>query len=390
MLDGTVKGPNINGIVVPNSGGDFPWVRPDGVIDFDARYLLQTDDGANIYFQSRGYRWGTPEAMAKMARREPVADDSYYMRTVPKFEAPAGQIRLAQSPRVRRAGGEDAGRQSYSLFQGAVTHEYAPSHDFRRGAQPAASFTARPRELFIGGRWQAAQTGETFEVVDPANEQVFARAAAGGEADIDVAVKAARKAFESPPWASMTPAQRARLLLKLADLIEANADEIALLETLDNGMPFRMAKFGGVFGAAESLRYHAGWATKIHGATINLSFPGEWHAYTLREPVGVVGQIVPWNFPFVMGVAKIAPALAVGCTVVLKPAEQTPLTTMRLGELIAEAGFPEGVVNIVTGFGETAGRALVAHPGRRQDRVHRVRPASARKSSRAARAISSA
>ena len=160
----------------------------------------------------------------------------------------------------------------------------------------------------------------------------------------------------------MTPAQRARLLLKLADLIEANGDEIALLETLDNGMPFRMAKFGGVFGAAESLRYHAGWATKIHGATINLSMPGEWHAYTLREPVGVVGQIVPWNFPFVMGVAKIAPALAVGCTVVLKPAEQTPLTTLRLGELIAEAGFPEGVVNIVTGFGETAGRALVAHP----------------------------
>jgi acyl-CoA reductase-like NAD-dependent aldehyde dehydrogenase len=151
-------------------------------------------------------------------------------------------------------------------------------------------------------------------------------------------------------------------LLKLADLIEANADEIALLETLDNGMPFRMAKFGGVFGAAESLRYHAGWATKIHGATINLSMPGEWHAYTLREPVGVVGQIVPWNFPFVMGVAKIAPALAVGCTVVLKPAEQTPLTTLRLGELIAEAGFPEGVVNIVTGLGETAGRALVAHP----------------------------
>ncbi len=124
-----------------------------------------------------------------------------------------------------------------------------------------------------------------------------------------------------------------------------------------------MAKFGGVFGAAESLRYHAGWATKIHGATVNLSAPGEFHAYTLREPVGVVGQIVPWNFPFVMGVAKIAPALAVGCTVVLKPAEQTPLTTIRLGELIAEAGFPPGVVNIVTGFGETAGRALVAHPG---------------------------
>ncbi len=226
----------------------------------------------------------------------------------------------------------------------------------------ALSFVSRPRELFIGGKWQPAMSGETLEVVDPATAQVFARAAAGDAADIDAAVKAARKAFESPPWSTMTPAQRARLLLKLADLIEANADEIALLETLDNGMPYRMAKFGGVFGAAESLRYHAGWATKMHGATVNLSMPGEWHAYTLREPVGVVGQIVPWNFPFVMGVAKIAPALAVGCTVVLKPAEQTPLTTIRLGELIAEAGIPEGVVNIVTGFGETAGRALVAHP----------------------------
>jgi acyl-CoA reductase-like NAD-dependent aldehyde dehydrogenase len=226
----------------------------------------------------------------------------------------------------------------------------------------AAAFTSKPRELFIGGKWRPAQSGATFAVIDPASAKVFAHAAAGDAADIDTAVSAARRAFEASPWSLMTPAQRARLLLKLADLIEANADEIALLETLDNGMPFRMAKFGGVFGAAESLRYHAGWATKLHGATVNLSMPGEWHAYTLREPVGVVGQIVPWNFPFVMGVAKIAPALAVGCTVVLKPAEQTPLTTLRLGELIAEAGFPEGVVNIVTGFGETAGRALVAHP----------------------------
>jgi phenylacetaldehyde dehydrogenase len=226
----------------------------------------------------------------------------------------------------------------------------------------AAAFTLKPRELFIGGQWRAASSGETFEVVDPANAKVFAHAASGGAADIDAAVQAARRAFESGAWASMTPAQRARLLLRLADLIEANGDEIALLESLDNGMPFRMAKFGGVMGAAESLRYHAGWATKMHGATINLSMPGEWHAYTLREPVGVVGQIVPWNFPFVMGVAKIAPALAVGCTVVLKPAEQTPLSTVRLGELIAEAGFPPGVVNVVTGFGESAGRALVAHP----------------------------
>src|SRR5688572_4707782 len=224
------------------------------------------------------------------------------------------------------------------------------------------SFVSRPRELFIGGKWQPAKSGETFKVVDPATAAVFANVASGGEADIDAAVQAARKAFDSGPWPAMPPAQRARLLLKLADAIEAHADEIALLETLDNGMPYRLAKFGGVFGAAESLRYHAGWATKIAGSTVNLSFPGEWHAYTLREPVGVVGQIVPWNFPFVMGVAKIAAALCVGCTVVLKPAEQTPLSTVKLGELIAEVGFPEGVINIVTGFGETAGRALVAHP----------------------------
>src|SRR5690349_16287742 len=140
----------------------------------------------------------------------------------------------------------------------------------------ATSFTSKARELFIAGQWRAAVTGETFDVVDPANARVFARAAAGSEADVDAAVKAARQAFESGPWATMPPSQRARLLLKLADLIEANGDEIALLETLDNGMPFRMAKFGGVMGAAESLRYHAGWATKLHGATINLSMPSQW------------------------------------------------------------------------------------------------------------------
>ncbi len=230
-------------------------------------------------------------------------------------------------------------------------------------AAKARAFTQSPRELLIAGRWRPAVSGATFDVIDPATGRTFARAAAGDAADIDAAVGAARAAFEGPPWSNSTPAARARLLLRLADLIEANGDELALLETLDNGMPFRMARMGATFGAAESLRYHAGWATKIGGETVNLNVPGEWHAYTLREPVGVVGQIVPWNFPFVMAVAKIAPALAVGCTVVLKPAEQTPLSTVRLGELILEAGFPPGVVNIVTGFGETAGRALVAHPG---------------------------
>ncbi|AJP74295.1 betaine-aldehyde dehydrogenase [Sphingomonas hengshuiensis] len=220
---------------------------------------------------------------------------------------------------------------------------------------------ARPRRLFIGGAFVEAASGETFDVVDPATGQVFAHAASGTSEDVDRAVKAARAAFEG--WAATPPAQRARLLHALADRIEAAGERIALTETLDNGMPFMMAKFAGVFGAAEALRYNAGWATKLTGETMQISWPGEWQAMSLREPVGVVGAIVPWNFPFVMAVSKIAAALAAGCTVVLKPAEQTPLSAALLGELIADAGFPAGVVNIVTGFGETAGAALAAHPG---------------------------
>jgi phenylacetaldehyde dehydrogenase len=225
-----------------------------------------------------------------------------------------------------------------------------------------ADLAAKPRELFIGGKFVAAASGETFEVIDPATGQVFAHAASGDRADVDLAVQAARRALEGA-WAKTTPSQRARMLLRLADLIEQNGEEIALLESLDNGMPIMMAKFGGVMGAAEAIRYNAGWATKITGETIDPSWPGEYHSFTLREPVGVVGSIVPWNFPFVMAAAKIAPALAAGCTVVLKPAEQTPLSAVKLAELVAEAGFPEGTVNVVTGFGKTAGAAIVDHPG---------------------------
>ncbi|MPT48607.1 MAG: aldehyde dehydrogenase family protein [Sphingobium sp.] len=219
-----------------------------------------------------------------------------------------------------------------------------------------------PRQLFINGRFEAAASGKLIDVVDPATGQNFAQVAAGEAEDIDCAVRAARAAFDGPAWSGTHPSARARLMLKLADLIEAHGERIALTETLDNGMPFMMAKFAAVMGAAEQLRYNAGWATKLAGETLNPSSPGEWHAYTLREPVGVVGAIVPWNFPFVMAVSKIAPALAAGCTVVLKPAEQTPLSAVILAELIAEAGFPEGVINIVTGYGETAGAALVDHP----------------------------
>lgn len=217
-----------------------------------------------------------------------------------------------------------------------------------------------PRRLFIGNEFVDAAEGGTFDVIDPATGSVFAQAASGGREDIDQAVKAARDAF--PAWSVTPPAARADLLLRLAALIETNGERIALTESLDNGMPFMLAKFGGVMGAVAGLRYNAGWATKLAGETLTPSVPGEWHAFTLREPVGVVGSIVPWNFPFVMAVSKIAPALAAGCTVVLKPAEQTPLTAVILGELLREAGLPAGVVNIVTGFGETAGAALAEHP----------------------------
>jgi len=226
-----------------------------------------------------------------------------------------------------------------------------------------ADYAGKPRELLIDGQWRPAQSGETFDVVNPATGKPFARAAAAGAADIDLAVSAARRALGSPGWGMAPPAQRARLLFKLADLIEASAGDIALIESLDNGMPYGMARFMAGSAAPEQLRYNAGWATKLVGETITPSFPGEWHAYTLAEPIGVVGAIVPWNMPFIMAVAKIAPALAAGCTVILKPAENTPLSAVKLGELVLAAGFPEGVVNIVTGFGQAAGAALVAHPG---------------------------
>jgi phenylacetaldehyde dehydrogenase len=201
-----------------------------------------------------------------------------------------------------------------------------------------------------------------LDVINPANGEVFAQAAAGGAEDIDAAVRAARAAFERGPWRTTTPMERARLLWKLSDAIEANAAELAMLETLDNGMPLWVAQMWNVPKAVECLRYYSGWPTRLVGETLPVSAPGEYHTYTRREPIGVVGQIVAWNMPFGMAVGKIAPALAAGCTVVLKPAEQTPLSAVHLGELIQEVGFPDGVVNIVTGTGESAGRALVEHP----------------------------
>src|SRR5262252_2505123 len=226
-----------------------------------------------------------------------------------------------------------------------------------------SEFVSKPRKMSIGGKWVDAVSGKTFETFNPATGEVLAHVAAADKADIDLAVKAARKAFESGPWPDMSPSERGRLLWKLAELIDRHQEELAELETLDNGKPVYFSRVVDVPSASDAFRYYAGWATKVEGSTIPTSAPGgKYLAYTLREPVGVVGQIIPWNFPLIMASMKLAPALAVGCTCVLKPAEQTPLTALRLGELIQEAGFPDGVVNIVPGYGERAGAALATHP----------------------------
>jgi phenylacetaldehyde dehydrogenase len=228
---------------------------------------------------------------------------------------------------------------------------------------PAVSeFLATERPLLIGERWEGASSGRTFETLDPATGRPLAQVAYGEAADIDRAVRAARAAFEPGSlWRRTSPRDRARMLWRTADLIDEHADELAQLETLDNGKPFSGARDGDISIAAELFRYFAGWATKIEGTTIPMS--NEEHdylAYTIREPVGVVGAIVPWNFPFLMACFKVIPAVTAGNTVVLKPAEQTPLTALRLGELLLEAGFPPGVVNIIPGFGD-AGAALASH-----------------------------
>jgi phenylacetaldehyde dehydrogenase len=226
-------------------------------------------------------------------------------------------------------------------------------------------FVSRPCKMFIDGKWVAAASGKTFPTYNPATGEVLAQIAEGDREDIERAVKAARKAFDSGPWPDMTPSERGRLIWKLGDLIGEHLEEFAQLESLDNGKPLSVARVADVPLAADLFHYMAGWATKIEGNTIPLSASSKhvrYLAYTRREPVGVVGQIIPWNFPLLMAAWKLGPALATGCTVVLKPAEQTPLSALLLAELIAEAGFPDGVVNVVPGYGETAGAALASHP----------------------------
>ena len=231
----------------------------------------------------------------------------------------------------------------------------------------AAAFLQRPHRLLIGGQWVESASDKTIPVIDPATGKTVAVVPDANAADVDRAVAAARAALEGGAWPNLKPAEREAMIWRLADLIDRHADELAELESIDNGKTKFMANIVDIPGSRDYFRYMAGWATKIEGSTIDISIgapPGaKINAYTRREPVGVVAQIIPWNFPLAMAAWKLGPALAAGCTCILKPAEQTPLTALRLGELILEAGFPAGVVNILTGHGETTGDALVRHPG---------------------------
>jgi phenylacetaldehyde dehydrogenase len=246
-----------------------------------------------------------------------------------------------------------------------VTAAAALENDLSKIARTNADFLSTPRRLLIDGSWVEARSGRTFQVRDPSSDRVIGAVAEGASADVDLAVAAARRAFDDSDWSRMKPIDRERLLHRLADLIERDAESLAELEALDNGKSVVIARHVDIKHAVEVWRYMAGWPTKIEGQTLPISgtlVPGqEYVAFSQREPVGVVGAIIAWNFPFLLATWKTAPALAAGCTVVLKPAEETPLTALRLGELIIEAGFPKGVFNVVTGMGATAGAALAAH-----------------------------
>ncbi|HEY1833588.1 MAG TPA: aldehyde dehydrogenase family protein [Solirubrobacteraceae bacterium] len=228
-------------------------------------------------------------------------------------------------------------------------------------SEQTREFVSQSHKLLIGAERLDAADGRTFTTVDPATGREVAEVAQAGAEDVARAVAAAREAFTSGPWASMPPSGRERLMHALADAIEAHAEEFAQIESLDNGKPVGLAQYVDVNGAVAHLRYFAGWPSKIEGGTMPVTAPN-MHVYTRREPVGVCGQIIPWNFPLLMASWKLGPALAAGCTIVLKPAEQTPLSALRVGELALEVGFPPGVLNVLTGDGET-GAALVDHPG---------------------------
>ncbi len=222
-----------------------------------------------------------------------------------------------------------------------------------------AGVAVGPTKLLINNRWVTSKSGKTFPTLNPATGEEICQVAEADAADVDEAVKAARHAFEKGQWRKMSASERGKLMNKLADLIEKNADDLAKLEALDNGKPYSVAKAADLPLTVACYRYYAGWADKIHGKTIPVN--GNYFSYTRHEPIGVVAQIIPWNFPLLMQAWKLGPALAAGNTIILKPAEQTPLTALRVGELALEAGFPEGVVNILPGYGPTAGAALSHH-----------------------------
>ena len=217
----------------------------------------------------------------------------------------------------------------------------------------------KDQPLFIGGKWRDSVSGKTFATINPATGETICQVAEGDKADVDLAVAAARKAFEDGPWSRMAAAERGRLLYKLADLVEAHREELAALECLDNGKPYRDALNADLALTVKCYRYYAGWADKVQGKTIPIE--GNFFCYTRHEPIGVVAQIIPWNFPLLMQAWKWGPALACGNTVVMKPAEQTPLTALRVAALAQEAGFPDGVINVIPGYGPTAGAALTSH-----------------------------
>ena len=244
-----------------------------------------------------------------------------------------------------------ASSQGTSIDQAAAGAKSPAVHEFLGRA---------PGKLLIGGKWVAAKSGRIFETINPANERVLGLIAEGDRADVDDAVAAARREFDEGKWSTMGPHKRAAIIRRIADTVESHVDELAELETLDNGAPLWMTR-NMVLMAAETFRYFSGWPTKIYGET-NPSDPGLFN-YTVREPVGVCGLIIPWNAPLMLLARKMAPALACGNTVVFKPAEQTPLTALRFGQLLEETGIPAGVVNIVTGFGPGAGSSIAEHPG---------------------------
>jgi phenylacetaldehyde dehydrogenase len=242
-----------------------------------------------------------------------------------------------------------------------MSSQFSLANPLASVSETTREFLARPHQLFINGNWSPADSGARRDVVDPATGQVISNVADAGSSDVHRAVLAARAAFDNGPWRRMSPNERMKIIWRIGDLIDKYAVELAEMDVLDEGSPYAVVKNFYVSLSADHFRYFAGWANKLDGSTIPVNMPGDWLAYTLREPVGVVGQILPWNVPLLMAAWKLSPALAAGCTVVIKPAEDTPLSALRLAEICAEAGLPEGVLNIVTGDG-AAGAALVDHP----------------------------